>query len=82
VEWTEEQTLTSPIKAEYWTMYFDGSLTLEGASAGVFLISLSGDKLRYILQLYFRATKNVVEYEALLHGVRATIELSARCLFV
>ena len=63
-------------------MYFDGSLTLEGAGMWVLLISPSGDKLRFTLQLHFWATNNVVEYEAFLHGIRAVIELGARCLFV
>jgi hypothetical protein len=45
-EWTEEQASAVLVKVEYWTMYFDSSLTLEGAGAGV-LISPSGDKLRY-----------------------------------
>jgi hypothetical protein len=30
-------------------MYFDGALVLEGAEAGVLLISSSGDKLTYTL---------------------------------
>ena len=69
MKWTKEQTSTAPVKVEYWTMYFDGSLTLEGVGVGVLLISPSGDKLRYVLQLYFWATKNVVEYKALLHSI-------------
>jgi ribonuclease HI len=56
-------------------MYFDGSLTLEGAGAGFLLISPNGDKLRYALQLHFRATNNIAEYEALLHSIRAAVEL-------
>ncbi|XP_066323709.1 uncharacterized protein [Miscanthus floridulus] len=63
-------------------MYFNGSLTLEGVGVGVPLISPSGDKLRYALQLHFRATNNIVEYKALLHGIWVAVELSARCLFV
>jgi ribonuclease HI len=63
-------------------MYFDGSLTLEGAGAGVLLMSPSGDKLRYALQLHFWATNNVTEYEALLHGIRAVVELGVWCLFI
>jgi hypothetical protein len=49
VEWTEEQASTTLVKAEYWTMYFNGFLTLKGVGAGVLLISPSGDKLRYAL---------------------------------
>ena len=48
VELTEEHTPVST-KLEYETMYFDGSLILEGARVGVLLIFLSGDKLRYAL---------------------------------
>jgi ribonuclease HI len=81
-EWTKEQASSTPIKAKYWTMYFDGSLTLEEVGAGVLLISPSGDKLRYALQLHFWATDNVVEYEALLHGIRVVVELGTRCLFM
>jgi hypothetical protein len=54
---------------------------LEGAGVGVLLISPSGDKLRYALQLHFWATNNVAEYDALLHGIRVAIERGARCLF-
>ena len=63
-------------------MYFDGSLTLEGVGVGFLLISPSGDKLRYALQIHFRATNNVAEYEALLQGIRAAVELEARRLFM
>jgi ribonuclease HI len=63
-------------------MYFDGSLTLEGVGVGVLLISPSSDKLRYALQLHFWDTNNVVEYEALLHGIQVTIKLGAWRLFV
>src|ERR1041384_8659255 len=30
-EWTETQLKPTPTHSEYWTMYFDGSLTLHGA---------------------------------------------------
>ena len=54
-----------------WTMYFDGSKKNEGAGAGVILISLKGDKLRYVLQMGFELpSNNEAEYEALIHGMR------------
>jgi uracil-DNA glycosylase len=34
-------------------MYIDGSLNLDGARAGVYFISPSGDKLHYILRIHF-----------------------------
>jgi hypothetical protein len=33
-------------------MYFDGSLNLEGAGAGVLLISPTGEQLKYVLQIF------------------------------
>jgi hypothetical protein len=34
-------------------MYFDGSLKLEGAGAGVLLISPVGEQLKYVLQIFW-----------------------------
>ena len=34
-EWTEVQLLTLNVTHEYWMMYFDGSLKLGGAGAGI-----------------------------------------------
>jgi hypothetical protein len=39
-EWRQNQLPTPTERPEHWVMYFDGSLNLEGAGAGVFLISL------------------------------------------
>jgi ribonuclease HI len=63
-------------------MYFDGSLNIDGAGAGMYFISLSKDKLRYILCLHFLASNNIAEYEAALHGLRIAIELGVKCLQV
>jgi hypothetical protein len=38
-EWRENQLPTPTVRPEYWVMYFDDSLNLEGAGAGVLLIS-------------------------------------------
>ena len=59
-------------------MYFDGSLMLEGAGAGVLLISPKGEQLRYILQLDFKLSNNAAEYEALLHGLCLAVSLSIK----
>jgi ribonuclease HI len=34
-----------------------------------------GDRLLYVIQLHFRVTNNVVEYEALINGLRIAVEL-------
>src|SRR5438105_1959561 len=69
-------------KLEYWTMYFDGSLMIESAGAGIMLISLTSERLKYVLQIYFPASNNAAEYEALLHGLRITISLDIQRLAV
>src|SRR6266542_3325918 len=81
-EWTEVQTPTISEKLEYWSMYFDGSLTIEGAGAGIVFISPTGERLKYILQIHFPASNNAAEYEALLHGLRIAISLDIRRLAV
>jgi ribonuclease HI len=52
-------------------MYFDGSKRIQGAGAGVVLISPQGNKLKYVLRMSFsQASNNEAEYEALLHGMK------------
>jgi ribonuclease HI len=63
-------------------MYFDGSLKLEGAGAGVLLISPTAEQLKYVLQIFWKVSNNEVEYEALLHGLRLTASLGIKRLLV
>jgi hypothetical protein len=39
-------------------MYFDGSKRIQGAGAGVVLISPQGDKLKYVLRMSFSQASN------------------------
>jgi ribonuclease HI len=63
-------------------MYFDGSLNINGARAGVYFISPSRDRLSYVLQIHFKASNNAAEYEVALHGFRITVELGIKWLMV
>jgi hypothetical protein len=63
-------------------MYFDGSLNLEGAGAGVLLISPMGEQLKYVLQIFWKVSNNEAEYEALLHGLRLAASLGIKRLLV
>ena len=63
-------------------MYFDGSLNIDKAGAGIFFISPSGDHLRYVLWIHFLASNNTTEYEACLHGLCIAIELGVNRLLV
>nr|ABF98607.1 retrotransposon protein, putative, unclassified [Oryza sativa Japonica Group] len=66
----------------HWVMQFDGSLSLQGAGAGVTLTSPNGDVLRYLVRLDFRATNNMAEYKGLLAGLRVAAGLGIRRLLV
>jgi hypothetical protein len=61
-EWRENQVPTPVDKPEPWTMYFDGSLKLDGGSAGVLLISPRGEQLKYVLQILWAVSNNEAEY--------------------
>jgi ribonuclease HI len=61
-------------------MYFDGALNLEGAGAGVSLISPQGEQLKYVLQIHYKASNNREEYEALIHGLRIAVSLGIKRL--
>ena len=76
-EWTEVQLPTPDVTHEYWTMYFDESVMAPGSGAGVVLISPDRSRLCYAIRLHFPGSNNAAEYEALINGLRITIELSA-----
>jgi ribonuclease HI len=77
-DWGEHQYLPPALDSTYWRMNFDGSKMLGGLGAGVVLTSPKGDKLQYMLQMHFRASKNVAEYEALVHGLKLAKEIGIR----
>jgi ribonuclease HI len=63
-------------------MFFDGTLNINGARAGVLFVTPFGDKLCYVLQIHFPTSNNTTEYEAVLHGLRIAVELGVKCLMV
>jgi ribonuclease HI len=56
-------------------MYFDRSLMKIGVGAGLLFISPLGVHMRYVIRLHFAASNIVAEYEALVNGLRITVEL-------
>jgi hypothetical protein len=82
LEWTEHQVPDSPEVTEMWRMYFDGSLKLQGAGAGILFTAPRGEQLKYALQLLFLASNNAAEYEALVHRLSIAISLSIKKLMV
>jgi hypothetical protein len=81
-EWRENQLPTPTERREHWVMYFDNSLKLEGAGAGVLLISPMSEQLKYVLQIFWKVSNNEAEYEALLHGLRLASSLGIKRLLV
>lgn len=81
-EWTD---MLEPIPVEHpehWRLYFDGALNIDGVEVGILLISPSGDELRYVLCIHFKASNNAAEYEADLHGIRIAISFGIKRLQV
>jgi ribonuclease HI len=81
-EWTEHQVPNNPEATEVWRMYFDGSLKLQGAGAGILFIAPGGEQLKYALQLLFLTSNNAAEYEALIHGLNIAVSLGVKRLMV
>jgi ribonuclease HI len=95
VEWTDpfadeppevESTLPGEEAPGLWVMHFDGAFNLLDMGASVVLISPSGDKLFYAVQLCFKpehkVSNNIAEYEGLLTGLRAVNALGTKRLVV
>jgi len=81
-EWTDLNAPPSLDVFDHWSMFFDGSLNINGAGAGILFISPNKDKLRYVLRILFPASNNVAEYKACLHGIRLAVELGVKRLYV
>jgi hypothetical protein len=61
-----------------WKMFFDGASSSIGAGAGVVFISPCQETISLSYKLEFEITNNVVEYEALVLGMRATKEMGIK----
>jgi ribonuclease HI len=75
IDWAKIQYEPPLPDANYWRMHFDGSKTIHGLGAGIVLSSPKNDQLRYVLQIHFAASNNVVEYEALVHGLKVSKDI-------
>ena len=63
-----------------WTLFFDGSMSKEGAGTGCVLIDPKGIKIMITCRLEFECTNNMVEYEALVQGLRKAIDMGAKAI--
>ena len=81
-EWTDTGAQTEEGFNDYWMMYFDGSYTLKGLGAGIVLISPIGETLKYAVQIEFKATNSVAEYEGLVTVLHIAKTLGVRRLLI
>ena len=80
VKWIDTQLPLAQVQAKLWMMYFYGSLMKTGVGAGLLFISPLGVHMRYVIRIHFATSNNVVDYGALVNGLRITIELGVRRL--
>jgi ribonuclease HI len=68
--------------AQNWKMYFDRASSKDSIGFGVVFISPSQEVITLSFKLEFETTSNIVEYEALVLGLRATKDMKIEELLV
>jgi hypothetical protein len=64
--------------SQVWTLCFDGSKSQEGLGAGCILIDPKGKRNFLSYRLEFECTNNIVEYEALVQGLKKSLDLNIK----
>jgi len=64
-----------PRESEPWKLYFDGSRCMRGSEVGIVLISPHNNVIPMSYRLSFECTNNMVEYEAIILGLKVAIEI-------
>jgi ribonuclease HI len=67
---------------ELWNMNFDGAASKEGVGAGVWIIPPKAGSKLCSCKFAFDCTNNMVEYEALILGLKTLKELGAKRIVV
>lgn len=63
-------------------MYVDGSKSQKGSAAGIILRDPYGNQTSVALRIYYAATNNEAEYEAMLAGLKLVIALKEENVIV
>jgi ribonuclease HI len=72
----------APDKNQIWSLYLDGSKSKEGVGVGCVIIDPAGNKTLIACRLDFECTNNTTEYEALLQGLRKSLDMNIQNLTV
>ncbi|XP_074322949.1 uncharacterized protein LOC141659913 [Apium graveolens] len=67
--------MVSKAEVEPWTLYTDGASNISGTGLGLMLKSPQGDTMAYSICCEFKAINNESEYEALIIGLKITIDM-------
>jgi hypothetical protein len=59
----------------HWTLFFDGSLCMQGAGAGVLLLTPMEEQFKYMVNLGFKATNKMAQYAALIFMLSTALSL-------
>jgi ribonuclease HI len=79
---SDKREETDNLRSQIWTIYFDGSKSQEGSGAGCILIDPKGKCHFLSCRLEFECTNNTTEYEALVQGLKKSIDLNVKELKV
>ncbi|XP_074346209.1 uncharacterized protein LOC141684979 [Apium graveolens] len=64
----------------WWILHVDGAVNNGGAGVGIVLVSPKGHHLMSAIHFKFYATNNDAEYEALINGLKISLEMGVRNL--
>ena len=81
-DWTPSQNPSEEKKQPEWIIYCDGAWSFAGAGAATIIISPSRVKMKYATRLEFQCTNNIVEYEAILLGLRKARAMGIQRLII
>ena len=66
------------VEVRPWKVFVDGASSALGAGAGIVIITPEGIRVEHSFRLGFKASNDEAEYEALLAGLRAVLNLGAQ----
>ena len=82
IDWTPSQNPSEEKKQPEWIIYCDGAWGFTGASVVAIITSPLGVKMKYAARLEFQCTNNIVEYEAVLLGLRKARAMGIQRLII
>ena len=74
----KEMEVICHVGLHLWKVFVDDASSAVGDGVGIVIITLEGIRLEHSFRLGFRASNNVVEYEALLVGLRVVLDMGAQ----